>query len=302
MHINQLVKSLFKKESLELCSLQEVQSFADSNPHFGAAQLLLTKKLKTEKPEEYHQQLQKTFLYFHNPLWVEQLMNDTGSATIIANPAAGRQEEVTISQATPPAMEAAAPATLNPNDEQGMPNNALQTDLQAVETMPTTQAAAEVEANLSSTQETVSPIKLPTNLSNVAIGATLDAANTPLTFEPYHTVDYFAALGIKLKQDEKPVDKFGHQVKSFTDWLKVLRQTPIAAINQHSNPLSEKKVAQMAQHSLTEKEVITEAMAEVWAKQGHPQKAIDLYHKLSLQEPDKSVYFASLIDDLKKTL
>ncbi|MFZ1262363.1 MAG: hypothetical protein WAT34_02560, partial [Chitinophagaceae bacterium] len=83
--INQLVKSLLLKDSIEQCSIQELQQFADRHPFFGAAQLLLTKKLQTEKPEQYEEQLQKTFLFFHNPLWVEHLLNDTGNASIMAS-------------------------------------------------------------------------------------------------------------------------------------------------------------------------------------------------------------------------
>ena len=49
--INQLVKSLLQKDTIEQCSLQELQTFADRHPYFGAAQLLLTKKLKTENSE-----------------------------------------------------------------------------------------------------------------------------------------------------------------------------------------------------------------------------------------------------------
>jgi hypothetical protein len=57
-----------------------VEQFAERYPYFGAAQLLLTKKLQTENPARYTEQLQKTYLFFHNPLWVEQLLNDTGTA------------------------------------------------------------------------------------------------------------------------------------------------------------------------------------------------------------------------------
>jgi hypothetical protein len=306
MYINQLVKSLFKKESLEHCSLQEVQSFADSNPHFGAAQLLLTKKLKTEKPEQYNQQLQKTFLFFHNPLWVEQLMNDTGSATIIANPdTAINVQENKVSNNAPhevmveplaqtPITTKAPELTTTDGSIPTAISNSISID---------TRAEMLDEKDISTKATEIDNTELPTTDSHLlTLSPKIETENSELTFEPYHTVDYFAALGIKLKQDEKPVDKFGQQVKSFTDWLKVLRKTPTSAITQHINPVSEKKVEQMAQHSLTEKEIITEAMAEVWAKQGNTQKAIALYTKLSLQEPDKSVYFASLIEELKKTL
>ena len=58
-------------------------------------------------------------------------------------------------------------------------------------------------------------------------------------------------------------------------------------------------VIQTAAHSIEEKEVFTEAMAEVWAKQGNSARAIAIYDKLSLQNPGKSGYFAAKIDQLK---
>ena len=50
--------------------------------------------------------------------------------------------------------------------------------------------------------------------------------------------------------------------------------------------------------SLDNTEVITETMAEVWKKQGHPEKAAAIYKKLSLQNPSKSDYFAEKIAKL----
>ena len=122
-----------------------------------------------------------------------------------------------------------------------------------------------------------------------------------LSFEPYHTVDYFASQGIKVKLDENPTDKFSRQLKSFTEWLKTLKKLPDSENIAPANASAEKKVDQLAETSLTDSNVITEAMAAVWAKQGNHQKAIEIYHKLSLLEPTKSAYFASLIEDLKKT-
>jgi hypothetical protein len=58
-------------------------------------------------------------------------------------------------------------------------------------------------------------------------------------------------------------------------------------------------VADLAHHSLDEKQVWTEAMAEVWIKQGERQKAIRIYEKLSLLDPSKSAYFAGKIKTLK---
>ena len=123
-----------------------------------------------------------------------------------------------------------------------------------------------------------------------------------LVFEPYHTVDYFASQGIKFREEDKPKDKFGQQLKSFTEWLKTLKKMPATeVIAASANSGNDKKVEQMAEFSVAERHVITEAMAEVWIKQGNRLKAEEIYRKLSLLDPSKSSYFAAKIEDLKKT-
>ncbi|HEX4372152.1 MAG TPA: hypothetical protein VHZ50_02505, partial [Puia sp.] len=47
-----------------------------------------------------------------------------------------------------------------------------------------------------------------------------------LTFGAYYTIDYFASQGIKVSQETEPNDKFGKQLKSFTDWLKTMKKLP----------------------------------------------------------------------------
>jgi hypothetical protein len=126
-------------------------------------------------------------------------------------------------------------------------------------------------------------------------------AETDLTFQPYHTVDYFASQGIKFIPEEKPVDRFGRQLKSFTEWLKTMKRLPQSEIPKITDIVSDRKVEQMAEHSIDQGEVITETMAEVWIKQGNKEKAIETYNKLSLLNPDKSAYFASLAEQLKNS-
>ena len=125
------------------------------------------------------------------------------------------------------------------------------------------------------------------------------AQQGPLAFEPYHTVDYFASQGIKTVLEEKPKDRFSQQLKSFTDWLRTMKKLPESEIAKGIPAVSEEKVMTMAEHSIENREVVTESMAEVWAKQGHPEKAVEIYEKLSLLNPSKSAYFAGLIENLK---
>lgn len=127
------------------------------------------------------------------------------------------------------------------------------------------------------------------------------AAKDDLLFEPYHTIDYFASQGIKLgKMELQPTDKLGRQLKSFTEWLKVMKKLPQASVDKILAENDETKVVEAANHSIESKEVITEAMAEVFEKQGLHEKATEVYEKLSLLNPSKSAYFASRIEALKQ--
>ena len=59
----------------------------------------------------------------------------------------------------------------------------------------------------------------------------------------------------------------------------------------------------MARKSVMETEdLVTETLAGIFARQGNFQKAIQYYEKLSLKFPEKSRYFAALIEELNKKL
>jgi hypothetical protein len=127
----------------------------------------------------------------------------------------------------------------------------------------------------------------------------VDPSKAVLTFEPYHTVDYFASQGIKAKVEEKSKDTFSRQLKSFTEWIRVMKKLPESELAAAVSATDEKKVEKMAEVSIHDREVVTEAMAEVWEKQGNKPKALETYRKLSLLNPGKSAYFAAKIDHLK---
>lgn len=48
-------------------------------------------------------------------------------------------------------------------------------------------------------------------------------------------------------------------------------------------------------------EFVTETLARIYAKQGNIPKAVRAYQKLSLKFPEKTAYFAALIEELKRT-
>ena len=145
------------------------------------------------------------------------------------------------------------------------------------------------------------PEKKPENDLPVFKAVVSRIPNEDLTFEPFHTVDYFASQGIKFREEEMPADRFSQQLKSFTGWLKTMKRLGEPGGANPDLATIEKNVSHLAEHSIVDRDVNTEAMADVWIKQGNFEKAIAIYHKLSLHNPSKSPYFATKIDQLKKS-
>ena len=159
--------------------------------------------------------------------------------------------------------------------------------------------AAEPEMELAPNEE-----KLNTIISEQLAQFQEPLVSEELEFEketPKLVKDYFEAQGIEIDLASLPQDKFTKQLRSFTAWLKVLKHHE--ENSQHLAEMGEeqeKMISIIAEKANNATEVITEAMAEIWIKQGNKRKAIDIYSKLSFIFPEKSVYFASQIELLKQ--
>jgi len=278
--LDHLANSFLHIDSVEQCNIQDLQKLADQYPYFGAVQLLLAKKLQAGNEDQYKKQLQKASLYFNNPLWMEQLLKETGTAAIIPS---ATFDDVEIKKPVIPET----------------PVNAIskETEIKAELLIQENEELIDDENQEPEPLEEVKFEGFPT-LKMTPV----DPGNKELVFEPYHTVDYFASQGIKFSEEVIHQDKLDKQLKSFTEWLKVLKQTPVSAITQLIEPASEQKVEELAGQSIQDREVITEAMADVWKKQGNPDKAIEIYNKLSLLDASKRPYFAAKIEELKKII
>lgn len=305
--IQQLVQSFLQKDDLQQCSVQELQQLAGKYPYSAAIQLLVSQKVQAEQAGLPGKEQPIPAIYFHNPFWLDQLLNEKGKVTIktkekelqvIPEPVVeviNEETKIDIPAINPVPEEiktaASYPVPETPTLVEEVVTNIFSKNDEVTEVA----AAAEKEEEDAFEQE-APPIKIPGFKAEPA-----GPANATLTFEPYHTVDYFASQGIKFSSEEKPRDKFGQQLKSFTEWLKTIKKAPAAELNTAAgNQQAEQKVEQLAEKSLTEGDVLTEAMAEVWVKQGNTAKAIITYQKLSLLNPSKSSYFAGLIEQLKK--
>lgn len=323
MNKDVLVASIFQKGSLEDCSLEELQAVARQYPSFTPIHFLIAEKLKTNGGNLYAEQLEKLSLYVNNPLWLDFLLNgyETQSMTSSENVNVTEQvSEANNNQGNLPSENVGhdVSETLQEQPEilteQTRPGSNLMSPIEegddkAQHHTQNTEQGAVAEAS----QEDVKDEDVGAETSDETTEAHQTDFSIPLpelkqednateiTYQPYHTVDYFASQGIKFIPEEKPKDRFGQQLKSFTEWLKDMKRLPESEIIKVSDTYSGEKIQQLAEHSISEGEIVTETMAEVWLKQGNREKAIEIYNKLGLLNPAKSTYFASLVEQLKNS-
>ncbi len=207
----------------------------------------------------FETQAVKTNILFNNPHWLHFQLQQTNTAD--------RDDEITLSVETMAVNHEPEPV-INIVDD----------------TDATAETAMEPE---------IEPMKI--ELKMPAEKANLDEA---MLFEPMHMVDYFASQGIKLTDEVQMADKLGKQLKSFTEWLKTMKKVHVE--NEVETTVdTDNSIQKLAENSNADAGVLTESMAEVFAKQGKTDKASELYQKLSLLNPAKSTYFAAKIENLK---
>ena len=69
-----IVQHLFHQPSLHSVTVDELQHMTQQHPYFAAAHFLLLKKMQDAEHPSFTEQLQRTTLYFNNPLWLQFLL------------------------------------------------------------------------------------------------------------------------------------------------------------------------------------------------------------------------------------
>lgn len=153
-------------------------------------------------------------------------------------------------------------------------------------------------------------------------------------FQPLFTENYFQHQGIDVSDtipdaldtqvatEEDSDEKSLMVMMKFEDWLQFLkrksevkrseeedramlrsiwqREKLAAAVGEEDDNIPE-AVFEMAISSIDKDEMpVSESLAEIHIRQGHLEKAKEVYRKLSLQNPEKKTYFADKLKKLNK--
>ena len=304
-----LFETIFKRKISDSDNKAFFTQIAEAHPYFSVAQFYLL--LQTDKESSnYSKQAAKTSLLFNNPFWLQfQLGNtllDNTNEDIASLSNITISEKIELVNAIPIEQKNDFPEIIQIEKQEAeiTPEIELKNTNQSLEIINTPEPTSHFNEGItplendieqeddSLSDQRISPFNFKFNLN------TSEVTEDKITFEPLHTSDYFASLGIKLSGKILHSDKLGKQMKSFTEWLKEMKKLQPDQLPLQSEQ-ADLTIQKLAEASNLGDEVETEAMAEVLIQQGKKQKALNVYKKLSLLDPSKSAYFAAKIDQLK---
>jgi len=109
------------------------------------------------------------------------------------------------------------------------------------------------------------------------------------SIEDWNVYDVEKIIQKQEKFEEEQIEHIESELTEFSEWL--------LALEGKNDPIDEKRIEESVTLGGA---AISELLAQLLQKQGHLKEAIEMYEKLSLINPEKSAYFAALIEKLKE--
>lgn len=308
-HINELLRT---PNAVSVDDLSGLHQLVESYPWCQSFQVLYAKALKENDDPRYSQQLKKTAVYSTDRKVLYRLLIQEGVQQSIAT--FGKLTEADLEEEHAP--EETAPT------EQAVPSPVAETTTTAPEVSSVDEPQPEPETD---EEYLLDPHNLEQEvLKEVAARAyALEFESTKLVPEEKTK----QPEPIALESTEPPVEEKPKKPAapiSFVDFISgkvagVADNLPASEEKSEDEErlidrfiLNEPKIERrqsdffspvnMGKMSLIDSdELVTETLAEIYAKQGDTAKAKRAYQQLTLKYPEKSIYFASLIKKLEQS-
>ncbi|MBK9284139.1 MAG: hypothetical protein IPM51_07430 [Sphingobacteriaceae bacterium] len=274
-------------------AVSELSALVDQFPYFHTAHILLSLSAKNWDTTLYQNTIKRTAISVSSREQLYELIQN--SLLIEETPIQEQEKKVEIIKET---------KTLE-QETLVEPKN-----IEKIETTPIKTENLEPEIQV----EKITPEKVEKEIERSVVNSFIekevlqikqDKPKEPQSFTDWltfvdkhkeHTTEITAQKKDVLGKQEEDIKKIKLKQKALID--KIIESNPGAIRNKEEQKFFKAEIK--TKESLLESEdLVTETLASIYASQGNISKAVRAYELLSLKYPQKSAYFASLIEKLK---
>lgn len=282
-----------KREPLSVETLADLRQVTEHLPYCQIAQILLALNLKEVESIQFNSQLKLSVAYAGSRLKLKKLIEHEGPEITITT------EQVSeVPEQTSLPYEQSMQHQIQPenNDDKHLIEKFSESDSDQSVNIDVTIAEPEVKAFDEDEHIRDLQLIIAKRLAEIA-----DEERPVFTHSSYSIEESLPEIVLgndESGQEKQSEDKTDEGLSSAELIERFIRNEPkITPRREFFNP-----VDQARQSSMDNDEIVSETLAKIHLQQGNTDKAIKIYEKLILLNPEKSVYFAAQIEKIKESL
>ena len=274
----------------------ELKSLSEEYPYCSVLEVLLAKGYHNQENVEFENQLKKTAISVSN----RNILYDFIRKENTVNEADKVEEEITL-EVEKPIEKLEEDNSQLPEKEISLSKNLEQVVSEKKEILKDEESQELEKLILNSAMSAVPLLeeeKVSIEEEEISVEEkTLETNDSPQSFYDWLSPNSPQSTETKKNSENKPsieemVDKFIAERKNDSSHIRIDKDREIV---DFYSPIK------VANESLIEKDdFVTETLAKIYLNQGLTDKAIRIYERLSLKNPEKSSYFADLIQKIRQ--